>query len=41
MKAVEVGYLFPDCNLDGQVTASDFNLWLVNTKAVVSNQVPD
>ena len=40
-KAVEVGYLYPDCDLDGQVTASDFNLWLSNTKAVAASQVPD
>jgi len=25
--------LAPDANLDGQATADDFNLWLVDTKA--------
>ena len=29
------------CDMDGQVTATDFNLWLPNTKAAATSQVPD
>ncbi len=39
-KAVATGYLLSDYNLDVQVTVSDFNLWLVNTKAVATSNVP-
>lgn len=33
-QAVATGYVASDFNLDASVTASDFNLWLVNTKLV-------
>jgi hypothetical protein len=35
-----MGYLDADCNLDGQTTAADFNLWLANTKAGATSKVP-